>query len=98
MARIGKFRKGPDDRKRYVIDYADWLSENETISTVTMEGNIPADNFFIDGYVVNVSGGSKEVIFFVSGGLPGKEYNATVTINTSLTQTKEDFVTFVVTD
>lgn len=98
MARIGKFRKGQDDRKRYVIDYADWLNETEIINTVTMQGNVEDDNFFIDGYVVNVTDGSKEVIFFVSGGLPGKEYDATVTINTSLTQTKEDFITFVVTD
>jgi hypothetical protein len=94
--RIGKFRKDPTDRKRYIIDYTDWLNETETISTVTATGNVVDDNFFVDGYIVNTGG--KEVIFYVSGGLSGKEYDVTIKITTSLQQIKEDYVTYVVTD
>lgn len=93
--RIGKFRKAPADRKRYEVNYEDWLNENETLSTVTMEGNIPADGFYVDGYVITAGG--KQVIFFVSGGVTAFEYNATIRVTTSLQQIKEDWVTFVVT-
>lgn len=94
--RVGKFRKGPDDRKRYIVDYADWLNESETVSTVTCTGNVDADGFFVDGYLV--AAGGKEIIFYVSGGITGREYNVSVTIGTSLLQIKEDYITFVVTD
>lgn len=93
--RIGKFRKSDGDRKRYVIDYADWLDAAEIIEGVVMVGDVPLDNFYADGYIVNAGG--KEVIFYVSGGLPGVEYDVQVTITTSMQQVKEDWVTFVVT-
>lgn len=94
--RIGKFRKGPEDRKRYVVDYADWLNEDELVTDIVATGNVPADNFFVDGYIVDVGG--KEVIFYVSGGASGVSYDVTLTIDTSLQQVKEDYVTFVVTE
>lgn len=92
--RIGKFRKAPADRKRYVVDYTDWLNDNELVTTVSVTGNVPSDNFFVDGYIVDTGG--KEIIFFVSGGVSGEEYVVTITINTDLGQIKEDWVTFVV--
>jgi len=93
--RIGKFRKASADRKRYVVDYEDWLNEGETIISVQALGNVPADNFYVDGYVVDAGG--LQVVFFVSGGVDAHSYDVTVTIVTSLQQVKEDFVTFVVT-
>lgn len=94
--RVGKFRKDPADRKRYVVDYIDWMDETELLSSVQMTGNVPADNFYVDGFVLSED--QKEVIFYVSGGVNGKNYDVYITIETSLQQIKEDFVTFVVTD
>ncbi len=93
--RVGKFRKAPADRKRYVVDYADWLNDNELVETVAATGNVEDDAFYVDGYVVDPNG--KEVIFFVSGGVTGAQYDVTINVTTSLQQIKEDFVTFVVT-
>jgi hypothetical protein len=93
--RLNKFRKDPADRKRYVVDYADWLNEDETLQTTNVSGSVPADGFFVDAYTVDATG--KQVIFYVSGGLSGKNYNVNVLVTTSLTQTKKDYVTFVVT-
>lgn len=95
MSRVGKFRKVPADRKRYIIDYVDWLNEDELVTSVIMSGSVPTDNFYVDGFLVDVDG--KQVIFYVSGGITGSSYDVTSTINTSLQQVKQDFVTFVVT-
>ncbi len=95
MPRIGKFRKAAADRKRYVVDYEDWMNEGEIIYIVAASGDVPEDNFYVDGYVVDTGG--KQVVFYVSGGAAGSTYDVTITIETSLQQTKEDFVTFVVT-
>lgn len=93
--RIGKFRKAPADRKRYVVDYKDWLNDNEEISDGVVAGSVPEDGFYVDGFLVDNS--NREVIFYVSGGLSGVEYTVTITVDTTLQQTKEDWVTFVVT-
>lgn len=92
---IAKFRKAPGDRKRYEINYADWLNEGEVITEVNMIGDMPIDGFFIDGYNIDADG--KEVIFYVSGGMPGVSYNVNVAASTSLSQLKTDVITFVVT-
>lgn len=91
--RIGKFRKAPADRKRYVVNYLDWLNETENLLSVTMQGNVPEDAFYVDGYVIN---NNKEVIFYVSGGLSGVSYEVSIKVTTSMQQTKEDTITFAV--
>lgn len=93
--RVGKFRKAPADRKRYVVNYADWLNEGELITAILMTGSVPGDSFYVDGYLIDT--GAKQIIFYVSGGIAGTEYNVTSTVTTSLQQIKEDYVTFVVT-
>jgi hypothetical protein len=92
---IAKFRKVPADRKRYIIDYADWLNEAEEVTDIQMVGNVIPDAFAVDGYVI--SDDLKQVIFYVSGGLSGVNYDVTATITTSLGQIKQDEITFVVT-
>lgn len=92
--RIAKFRKSPGDRKRYEVNYEDWLNEGETVTGVTMQGNVIDDAFFVDGYVVDTDG--KEVIFYVSGGLSGINYEVEITVTTSLQQVKEDTIVFSV--
>lgn len=107
--RIGKYKKAAADRKRLVIDYADWLDLDEKVTSVTMDAFLSSDNcgrveapippedtFYVDGYVVSATG--KEVVFFVSGGLHDTAYDVMVTVRTSKQQTKKDWVTFVVTN
>lgn len=92
--RIGRFRKSPGDRKRYEINYEDWLNSGEAIVSVFMHGDDPVDNFFVDGYVTDNAG--KEVVFYVSGGVEGGEYTVGVIVETSLGQIKEDTIEFKV--
>ena len=94
--RAGKFRKSDADRKRYVVDYTDWLNVGETITSVDATGSVPVDAFYVDGYVVDT--GAKAVVFYVSGGIPGSSYDVRIVVTTSLQQIKEDFITFVVTE
>ena len=94
--RLNKFRKVPADRKRYVVDYADWLNESEKVTSVVITGSVPADDFYVDAYTVDTGG--LQVIFYVSGGVSGFSYDVTVTATTSLAQEKQDYVTIVVTD
>lgn len=91
--RIGKFRQVPQDRKRYVVNYADWLNDTEIVTSVTMKGNVPDDTFYVDGFVVN---DDKEVIFYVSGGVAGTTYEVSIQIGTSMDQIKADTITFAI--
>lgn len=92
---IAKFRKMPADRKRYEVNYEDWLNIDETLVNVQMTGNVPEDDFYIDGFIIPIEN-DKEVIFYVSGGLSGVQYEVTVEVETSLQQIKQDTITFVV--
>lgn len=92
--RIGKFRKSPGDRKRYEVNYDDWLNSGETLVAVTLTGNNIADGFFVDGHVIDSEG--KEVIFYVSGGVACQVYEVRITVRTSLDQIKEDTIEFSV--
>lgn len=95
MRVVGKFRKAPGDRKRYEVNYADWLNAGETLDTVTISGNVDDDQFYVDGWMI--TNGGKEVIMYVSGGVSGVSYKVTVTASTSLGQIKNDTIEFVVT-
>lgn len=93
--KIAQFRKGPNDRKKYTVEYNDWLDVGETIiAPLLVTGTVEADAFIVDGYVISSDG--KDVIFYVSGGLSGFSYDVTVKITTSQAQIKEDWVTFKV--
>ena len=93
--RVGRFAKDAQDRKRYVVDYVDWLDDAEKIVTVDVLGTDDIDLFYVDGFVVDPSG--KQIIYYVSGGVAGVEYNAYITIGTDMGQVKEDWITHVVT-
>ena len=96
MSRIGRFTKDDHDVKRYVVDYEDWLhSEENIVSVIVTNESDPADGFFVEGFMVDESG--KQVVYFVSGGLPGSEYDAVITITTHMGQVKQDWITHVVT-
>jgi hypothetical protein len=95
MSRLGRFAKDAQDRKRYVVDYNDWLDLEELITLVTVTGDNPVDGFFVDGYVVDPGG--KQIIYYVSGGDPDTDYDATITVTTDMGQVKEDWITHAVT-
>jgi len=92
---LGHYIKAPGDRKRYVVDYVDWLDTNERITQVTVTTPSNTASFFVDGSVIGST--SKDTIFFVSGGVEGGSYVVDITIYTDRQQIKTDTVTFEVT-
>lgn len=94
MRPVGVFRQGPNDRKRYVVQYDNWLDLNETLTNVVMASDGEADLFLVDGYVI--SSDAKDVVFFASGGVLNKTYTVTVTVTTSELQVKQDTITIKV--
>jgi len=92
---LGKYFKSPDERKRYSIDYTDWLDSGELLSDVTFEViPVDADPVFIDG--IAIEAGSRSVVFYASAGIDGKSYKAIATMTTSGGQVKEDTVQYTV--
>lgn len=93
---LARFYKAAAERKRYSVDYTDWLDTGETISTVSFAvspstGTTPLE---IDAYTISADG--LQVIFFAAFGDDGATYTTTITIQTSGGQVKEDSVVFIV--
>jgi len=93
--RLGKFSKTPAERKRYTIDYTDWLDTSETVASVVYTP-VPATTFVVDAQ--SILTGNKKISFYVSGGDDFETYNLEVKITTSTGQVKEDVVVFAVRD
>jgi hypothetical protein len=92
---LGKYFKAPHDRKRYSIDYTDWLDIGETVSDVTFEVTPNTANVLvIDG--VSIDPNAKGVVFYASEGLDGKNYKVIVHMETSGAQHRDDTVQYVV--
>lgn len=92
---LGKYFKAPEERKRYSINYDDWLDIGELITDVTFEVTpVDADPVVIDGIAIETS--EKGVVFYASAGLDGKSYKANVITTTSGGQVKEDTVQYTV--
>lgn len=93
MAKIGKYTKSAVERKRYTIDYSNWLDTGETVTamafaTAPMDAN-PAQ---VDTFAL-LSGSLVQI--FISGGLAGAitQYLIDVQMHTSAGQLKEDTIT-----
>lgn len=94
---LGKYFKSPADRKRYTIDYTDWLDSAELISTVTFEVTpVGTSVLVIDGIAIDTD--AKGVVFYASEGLDGTNYKAFPTMTSSNGQIKEDEIRFTVRD
>lgn len=91
--RLAKFVKEPGERKRYTLDYAEWLEDSELISnvefTITPSGALTVDSYSLGSPATNV-------VFFASGGVDGVTYSVEARITTSVGQIREDQVTFAV--
>lgn len=91
MARIGKYVKAQAERKRYQIDYTNWLDAGEAVLSVvfTIPNNSLTNLIAVDG--IAVLPGSLGVQYYISGGLDGVTYNIIATlITTTGPQTRVD--------
>lgn len=95
--RLGSFVKTPIERKRYAIDYSEWLDTGETLSTVVY--TIPVATtppLVVDA--TSIGSANTVAVFFINGGLNGRQYTVEVVATTSGGQIKEDTVLFTVRD
>jgi hypothetical protein len=93
--KLAKFLKEPGERKRYSLDYTEWLDTDETIIDVAFVITPPAPPILeVDAWTISASG--VEVVFFINFGDDGVTYTLEVQITTSGGQIKHDQVLFVV--
>jgi len=95
MSALAKFVKDPDETKRYVISYVDWLDTNELLESVVFEVGVDigvddATLPVVESY--SLSTDLLAVVFFVSGGAAGVVYKITLRVHTNGGQIKEDCV------
>lgn len=81
---LGTKQKSSSDVLDYDVSYEAWLTDDDTITTVTTEVS-PSGELEVD--TVQVS--SPEVKVWVSGGVNGETYDVTVTAATSGGRVKE---------
>lgn len=91
--RLAKFGKEPGERKRYVLDYSEWLETSETITNVAFAVT-PSGALEVDSY--SIGSPATDVAFFVSGGVDGVTYSVEAVITTSVGQIREDQITYAV--
>lgn len=101
-ARLAKYTKAPVERKEYSIDYSAWLMAGETVSNVTFtvdaEGYVTPEvtPLVVNSYQINDT--ADGVSYFAEQGDDGEVYKVLITITTTVGQTREDLVVFVVRD
>jgi hypothetical protein len=92
---LGKYTKTPAERKRYQIDFSEWLDTGETIITFSYSSTpVDASPVIIDEYAIAADGLS--VGFYASGGVLGSNYKIDVLASTSGGQEKEEIILFSV--
>jgi len=71
---LQKYTKASTDRKRYQINYDDWLDTGEGLLAVvfTVESNLAAPLLVVDG--VQILPDSRSVQYYVAGGVDGVTY------------------------
>lgn len=90
---LDTYYKTSAERKRYALDYVDWLDSGEEVSSVVFAVT-PAGELEVDAY--EISGDGTQVMFFVNAGVAGAEYTVNAKATTSGGQIKEDEVVFIV--
>lgn len=80
---IAKYTKASTDRKRYQIDYTDWLDTGEAVSTVqfTIDDNVALPLLVVDGVMVLPTG--LGVQYYVAGGVDGVTYRILANLTTT---------------
>lgn len=82
---LGTKFKDPSDVLDYDIDYSDWITDGDTITTAATSVS-PASELVVDSVQVS----SPEVKVWVSGGEAGTTYTITVTASTTAGRVKEE--------
>lgn len=91
--KLAKFLKTPAERKRYTIDYSEWLDTGETVASITFTVTpVTASTLEIDAYLIATPATS--VAFFANYGDLGSNYTVDVVMTTSGGQIKEDQILF----
>jgi len=95
--KLARFVKAQAERKRYSIDYSNWLDTDETIDSVVFAVSpTSVGGLEVDAYTISTPATS--VVFFANAGIDGITYTVDVTITTSGGQIKEDQILFSVRD
>lgn len=99
MGVIAKYMKAAAERKRYSIDYSNWLDTGEAVGSVVFTVNVATTPpLVIDG--VQVTANATGVQYYVSGGVDNQAYIVTATLQTTLqsvnSQVKIDDIFFTV--
>jgi hypothetical protein len=94
--KLAKFVKSPAERKRYSIDYSEWLDTGELVSSIvfTVAPSTGAAPLVIDSYLIGTP--ATDVDFFANYGVDGVGYTVNVVMTTSGGQIKEDQILFSV--
>lgn len=89
---LDRFQQSPDEIKLKTIDYSNWLSSGETISTVVATATP------VTAPVLTVTPAKTDtrVTLTTSDGLDDTTYTVNITITTSLGQKKEDCIEYIV--
>jgi hypothetical protein len=97
MSRIGKYVQAEAERKRYQIDYTNWLDTGEAVQGVvfTVMGTPTVPPLVVDGIMVLPT--SLGVQYYISGGLDGVTYEVEATLTTTTgPQMRVDAITVVI--
>jgi hypothetical protein len=98
MGAVARYQKQSGERKRYQLDYSDWLDTGEYVIGVVFTVNkATVPPLVVDG--IQVTPDTQGVQYYVSGGLTLNDYVVTATLTTSSgPQIKKDEIFFSVRD
>ncbi|MFW5972502.1 MAG: hypothetical protein ACOCTG_00805, partial [Bacteroidota bacterium] len=93
MARLGTFRKRPDEEKDYDVDYSEWLTPTDGIAgeedpDQRPEVEVEPDDLEIVAVEPNFD--EHRVKIWIAGGSSGQRYTLTVTTRTREGRVKQD--------
>lgn len=91
MSRIAKYVKAEGERKRYQIDYTNWLDVGEAVLSAlfTIHNQTSTKPLLVDG--IQVLPTSLGIQYYISGGLDTTQYDVTVAMTTTTgPQIRED--------
>ena len=90
---LGKYTQTPTERKRYSIDFSQWLDIGETVTNFSSSSTpVDASPVVIDNFIV--AGNGLSVTVYVSGGILGSNYRVDTLATTSGGQVKEGVILF----
>lgn len=100
--KLATYKKQPNERLRYNIDYSSWLATGESIASVTLAfealnlsgGGEPTLTENVAYRVLN----SQDVTLYIENGTDGGNYKMTVTMTSTGNEIKEDEVYYNVED